>query len=114
MSHQWVTIGGYRLAAGRLKEVLVGQKTKKGFRYLGTARVSTAPGLRKRLSSHLRMLHIYDCPFAAGTDSLPAGLTEEQMEECVWVEPGVKAWVENLPSKGPGLCALPTVMKFTE
>jgi hypothetical protein len=114
-SSQTVTIAGYRLTAdGRIGVVIIGKKTKKGFRYLGTVRIGAVPGLRKQIYHCLRMLHIYDCPFPNHRDQLPAGLTEAQMEGCVWVEPSIKAWVDLLPGKAPGQADSLRVMKIID
>lgn len=87
-------IGGYRCVEGRLTEILIGKKGKKGLRYLGSMDIAAVTGLRKKLHSYVRMLHVYDCPFAGAPENSLFGLTEEKMEECLWVEPSVKVWVE--------------------
>lgn len=105
-------IGGYRLSSrGSLCEVLLGRKTKKGLRYHSTARAFAGTPLRKQLLSHLRMLHIYDCPFLRSFETIPEGMTEEQMEDCIWVEPSTRVWVACGPRSENGRLSAPAILQ---
>lgn len=108
-------IGGYRLSSqGRLGEVLLGRKTKKGLRFLGAARSFAGTPLRKELHRHLRMLHMYECPFLSNFDTVPEGMTEEQMEDCIWVEPSTRVWVTSGPGIENGRLASMAVLQLAD
>lgn len=90
-------VGAYRMKAGRLAEVLIGEKSKGGLRYVGVARPAMA-SLRGQLFRLLRMLRVHTfCPFVGVQVSSPkqrAPLPEHKVAECQWVEANVKVWVE--------------------
>lgn len=89
-------VGAYRMKGGRMAEVLIGQKGKRGLRYVGSARLAVS-SLRKKLFSVLRMLRVYTfCPFAGllGDSAETFRLPEHTVAECQWVEANVSVWVE--------------------
>lgn len=89
-------VGAYRMRGDRLAEVLIGQKGKRGLRYVGSARPAV-PRLRDRLFQTLRMLRVHTfCPFVGlfGRSPKDAPLPENKVAECQWVEANVKVWVE--------------------
>ncbi|MGV3661381.1 MAG: hypothetical protein ACO1TE_14430 [Prosthecobacter sp.] len=90
-------IGAYRMRGGRLAEVLIGQKGKRGLRYVGAARPAV-PRLRDKLFQMLRMLRVHTfCPFVGLFGRSPrheTPLPEDKVAECQWVEANVKVWVE--------------------
>ena len=108
-------IGGYRLSSrGGLSEVLLGRKTKKGLRYTGSASTFPDAHLRKQLLSHLRMLHLYQCPFLRSFDTIPEGMTEEPMEDCIWVEPSTRVWAASGPLSANGQLPAPAILQLAE
>lgn len=96
VQRQAFCVGAYRMKGGRLVEVLIGQKGKRGLRYVGSARPAIAC-LRDRLFHLLRMLRVHTfCPFV-GLSPAPrrqGALPEHKVAECQWVEANVKVWVE--------------------
>lgn len=89
-------VGAYRMKGGRLVEVLIGQKGRRGLRYVGSARPAIAC-LRDRLFRLLRMLRVHTfCPFVGLQKEEGRGgvLPEHKVAECQWVEANVKVWVE--------------------
>lgn len=89
-------IGAYKVTGGRLTEVLIGLKGKRGLRYVGSVRPGI-PGLRKHLLQVLRMLRVHSfCPFTGVPERRqhPRALTEHKMAQCQWVEANVKISVD--------------------
>ncbi len=90
-------VGAYRMQGGKLTEVLIGEKSKGGLRYVGSARPAIA-GLRGQLFRLLRMLRVHTfCPFVGvlgRANKHRAPLPEHKVAECQWVEANVKVWVE--------------------
>jgi len=90
-------VGAYRMRGGRLAEVLIGEKGKRGLRYVGSARPAVSR-LRDKLFHMLRMLRVHTfCPFVGLFGRSPkhqAPFSEDQVAECQWVEANVKVWVE--------------------
>lgn len=80
------------MSGERMSQVILGEKGRKGLRFIAAVPGFTLIGLRKKLFAQLRMLRIFECPFNGAPEV--EGLTEEMMEDCLWVEPGVKVWVE--------------------
>ncbi|TDU71369.1 ATP dependent DNA ligase-like protein [Prosthecobacter fusiformis] len=111
---QMFFVGAYCLQAERLKEVLIGQRSKKGLHYVSMVSVSVIPGLRKKLFNQLRMLHVYDCPFAGMPDHTPKALTDEKLEHCVWVEPTTKVLVEFEEWSKSGHLLHPSVVRIVD
>lgn len=91
------SVGAYRMRGGRLTEVLLGVKTRRGLRYVGSAR-PVVTELRSRLFQVLRMLRVHTfCPFPDLVCAVPGQrgvLPEHEVAESQWVEPNVKVWVE--------------------
>lgn len=90
-------IGGYVLNKGRIHEILLGQKTRRGVRYAGTIPAPAISGSSKSLLQHLRMLSVYGCEFVNAPEmpdqTQPLALTEDRMHDCLWVEPSLKVLV---------------------
>lgn len=95
-------IGGYVLSkAGRLQEVLLGRKTRRGVKYAGTVPATAIQQPTKPLLQTLRLLGVYACEFAnvpetpdeSSAQAHAQVLTEERMHDCQWVEPSLKVMV---------------------
>lgn len=87
-------IGGYVLTRNRLKEVLIGQKGRRGVRYIGSIPAMAILPPQRQLLQSLRMLAVYGCEFANLPESpAPHALTEERMHDCLWVEPSQKVLI---------------------
>lgn len=104
-------VGAYRMTHGRLAEVLIGQKARRGLRYVGSAR-PTAAELGRQLFQLLRMLHVHTfCPFTVlaepRSDEPPAG---PDLWECQWVEANVSVWVEHDGWSPNGLLLNPRIV----
>lgn len=103
-------VGAYRMTNGRLVEVLIGQKARRGLRYVGSAR-PTASHLGRQLLQLLRMLHVHTfCPFMGlrGDETQP--LAEPELWECQWVEANVAVWVEHDGWSKTGLLLNPRIV----
>lgn len=92
---QEFVIGGYKPSDrnGSLDAILVGYYEGKKLIYAASVRAGFTPHSRREVESLLKEIETAKCPFAnlpeEGHGRWGEGLTEEDMEKCIWVKPKI-------------------------
>lgn len=84
-------VGGYVPGEHGFEELLLGERTRKGLRFVARLRAGFMPASRSTILAAMEPLAQQECPFMNLPESgnEPQALDAQQMNRCRWIEPRV-------------------------
>ena len=84
-------IGGYVPGEHGFEELILGERTRKGLRFVARLRAGFMPATRSAIFAAIEPLAQHACPFMnlpeSRHDKAPQALDAEQMSRCRWITP---------------------------